>query len=406
MNILQINNYFYIKGGSEKYFFEVSQLLKRHNHEVIFFSVHDNNNNIDAGSNVYFGKEMSFDINQSFFERIETALRMLYSFENNKIMRNLLIHYKIDIAHAHNIYHRVNPSVLVELTKKEIPVVMTLHDYKICCPIYTFYRNGNICTECIKNSRLRIIKHKCTKGSLMLSLFHYIESTFHNLIGLYKKNINMFICPSKFSLRKHAEGGIPEDKLVHIPNFINVSEFNPNYESGDYILYVGRLSKEKGIFTLLKAVKGIDVRLKIVGDGPIRKDCEEFVSENSIKNVEFLGYKTGNELKEIIRNCNFLIIPSEWYENAPMTIIEAFAYGKPMIGANIGGIPEMIIAGETGLLFQAGDYNELREKIIYLLNNPSLITKMGKMAREKAESEYSEEIHYQRLIEVYKKVLE
>jgi len=403
MNVLQINNYHYIRGGSEKYYFEVSKLLKKHNHEVIYFSVRDFNN-VNLDSNVYLGKEMSFNYNQSIFKKFETAFRMLYSFENNKIMRKLLICHKIDIAHAHNIYHRVNPSVLSELTKKNIPVVMTLHDYKICCPIYTFYRDG-ICTECVTKGKLRVVVNKCTKGSTLLSLFHFLESAFHDLIRLYKNNIKYFICPSRFSLHKHLEAGIPEKKLIHIPNFVYINEFEPSYEIGDYILYAGRLAQEKGVLTLLKAVNSLDVKLKIVGDGPMRTEYEIFVKENNMTNVEFLGYKSGEELRDILKNCSFAIIPSEWYENAPMTVIEAFACGKPMIGANIGGIPEMITDGETGLLFKAGDYNELREKIVYLLNNPSLIKKMGQMARKKVEREYSEDIHYQRLMEVYKKAL-
>jgi glycosyltransferase involved in cell wall biosynthesis len=403
MNLIFANNYYYIRGGSERVFFEEMELLKSHGHKVIPFSRNYDKNFQSEYSN-FFPSNFEYE-NVPLNKKISAAFKLIYSFESKNKFNDLLNYFKPDLIHAHNISGRLTTSIIDSAKSKKIPIVMTLHDYKLICPSYLMLLNGAVCERCKGGKFYNCVLIRCHKNSFAASFVYTVETYFNYFLKKYNY-IKYFICPSKFSLRKHAEGGIPEDKLVHIPNFINVSEFNPNYESGDYILYVGRLSKEKGIFTLLKAVKGIDVRLKIVGDGPIRKDCEEFVSENSIKNVEFLGYKTGNELKEIIRNCNFLIIPSEWYENAPMTIIEAFAYGKPMIGANIGGIPEMISDGETGLLFQSGDYNELREKIIYLLNNPSLITKMGKMAREKAESEYSEEIHYQRLIEVYKKVLE
>jgi glycosyltransferase involved in cell wall biosynthesis len=403
MNLIFANNYYYIRGGSERVFFEEMELLKSHGHKVIPFS-RNYDKNFQSEYSKFFPSNFEYE-NVPLNKKISAAFKLIYSFESKNKFNDLLNYFKPDIIHAHNIYGRLTTSIIDSAKSKKIPIVMTLHDYKLICPSYLMLLNGAVCELCKGSKFYNCVLTRCHKNSFVASSIYTVETYFNYFLKKYDY-IKYFICPSKFALRKHAEGGIPEDKLVHIPNFINVSEFNPNYESGDYILYVGRLSKEKGIFTLLKAVKGIDVRLKIVGDGPIRKDCEEFVSENSIKNVEFLGYKTGNELKEIIRNSNFLIIPSEWYENAPMTIIEAFAYGKPIIGANIGGIPEMIIAGETGLLFQAGDYNELREKIIYLLNNPSLITKMGKMAREKAESEYSEEIHYQRLIEVYKKVLE
>lgn len=402
MNVLQMNNYHFVKGGSESYYFSVSNLLKEKGHNVLFFSVQDNNN-IPSEFSPCFGKEMSFDIRQNIIKKTETALRMLYSFENNKKMNRLLSDYKVDIAHAHNIYHRVNPSVLNVLRKKSIPVVMTLHDYKLCCSIYILYRDGQICTECIDKSKHRIVINNCTKESLLLSLFHWLESIVHSFLNLYIKNVAYFICPSRFSLKMHKRAGIPEGKLVHIPNFINIEDFEQNYENKGYILYAGRLSREKGVLTLLKAVKGLDVQMRIVGDGPMRKDYETFVKEDGINNVTFEGYKSGEELKHLFRNAIFLVFPSECYENAPMTILEAFAYGKPVVGSDIGGIPEMVTEGKTGMLFQTGNHLELKEKINYLIVNPSKITEMGKKAREKVELEYNAEIHYQRLMEVYQR---
>jgi glycosyltransferase involved in cell wall biosynthesis len=208
-----------------------------------------------------------------------------------------------------------------------------------------------------------------------------------------------------FSLKKHLEAGIPEEKLVHIPNFIKLKNFEPAYEPGDYILFVGRLSKEKGVLTLLKAIKGLDIELKIVGDGPIREEYEKYIRIERITNVTFEGYKSGEGLKSLYKNSSFIVFPSECYEVFGLIAVEASAYGKPVIGSNIGAIPEIIINEKTGLLFEIGDYNELREKMKYLLTNPSLIAQMGKDARKRAEEEYNAELHYKRLMEVYGRLM-
>jgi len=344
---------------------------------------------------------MSFDAEQSIGKKAETAFRMLYSLSNNKKLRGLLTDYEVDIAHAHNIYNRVCPSVLNVLKKKGIPTVLTLHDYKLGCPRYTFYRDGFICNECLSWGKHRILKHRCARGSLVQSLFHWTEAKFHNMLDIYTKNIDFFICPSLFCLKKHVEIGIEEEKLVHIPNFVNIAAFEPSYNQGDYILFAGILSKQKGVMTLLKAARGLDARIKIVGEGPLRAEYETYARECGIHNVVFEGYKTGQELKDIFRNALFIIFPSEWFENAPMSILEAFASGKPVIGSNIGGIPEMLIDGETGLLFDLKDDNDLKEKIDFLLSHPSLITEMGKNGRQMVEKEYSPRVHYRRLMKVY-----
>ncbi|MEC4685699.1 MAG: glycosyltransferase family 4 protein [Nitrospirota bacterium] len=399
---MQINNYHYIRGGAERYYFEVTRLLEEHGHRVHCFSV-KHESNLESPYSKYFGRPMSFDSGQGVVTKLGTALRMLYSFENNKLMRRLLSDYKVDIAHAHNIYHRVCPSVFDVLRKHKIPVVMTLHDYKLGCSTYNFYRDNHICTECLTAGRYRVVKNRCTKGSLTQSLFHYLEAEVHGLLDIYGKNVTFFICPSLFSLKKHAEIGVDEKKLVHIPNFINIAAYEPDYESHDYILFAGRLSAEKGIRTLLDAVRGIDVLVRIVGEGPGGDEYRAYAKDKKINNVVFEGYKTGEDLINLFRNAAFLVLPSEWYENAPMTVLEAFAYGKPVVGSDIGGIPEMVVEGKTGLLFKPGDYRELREKINYLISMPSMIAGMGREARKKAEEEYNADVHYQRLMEVYER---
>ncbi len=404
IEILQINNYHYVRGGAERYYFELTRLLEAHGHRVHCFSV-KHEENLPSPYEAYFGRPMSFDTGQGLFKKLGTACRMLYSFENNRLMRRLLSEHRTDMAHAHNIYHRVCPSVLDVLRRRGIPVVMTLHDYKLGCSTYSFYRDGRICTECLSAGRIRVVRNRCTKGSRVLSLFHFVEAELHGLLDIYGRNVAYFICPSLFSLEKHAEIGVDERRLVHIPNFVNVAGYEPDYEGRGYILYVGRLSREKGVRTLLDAVMGLDVQLRIVGGGPMEAEYRAYAEEKMMKNVVFEGYKTGRELEDLFRGAAFLVLPSEWYENAPMTVLEAFAYGKCVVGSDIGGIPELVVDGRTGLLFRCGEHEDLREKIGYLASNRSMTVAMGREARRRAEAEYSDEVHYKRLSELYGKVV-
>lgn len=402
MKVVFCNNFFYIRGGSERVFFDEIEILKSYGNEVVPFSRHFEKN-LSSEHSQFFASSIDYE-NVSLTKKILASFKLIYSFECKKEFSELLNYFQPDLIHAHNIYGRLTTSIIDAAKDKKISVVMTLHDYKLICPSYLMLLNGMICEKCRGKRFYNCMLTKCHKESRISSLIYTIESYFNSMLKKYEY-VRYFICPSMFSLKKHVESGTPEKKLVHIPNFINIENFESNFENDGYILFVGRLSKEKGVLTLLNAVKGLDVSLKIVGDGPMRKEYEDFAKENSINNVSFEGYKSGDELKNIFRNSAFVVFPSEWYENAPMTILEAFAYGKPVIGSEIGGIPEMVIEGKTGLLFKPCDYNELKEKIKYLLSHPSLITEMGKNARKKVEEEYGSEVHYRKLIEVYKKAL-
>lgn len=402
MKVLFANNYYYLRGGAERVFFDEMDLLTKKHHEIIPFSRHFEKN-IPSEYAQYFPSEFSYK-GVPFSGRLIAGFKLIYSFECRNQFRKLLNDMKPDLVHAHNIYGRLTSSIIDAAKAKKIPVIMTLHDYKLVCPSYLMLSSGSPCERCKGKRFYYCILTRCHKNNFIASAVYTLEAYFNSWLKKYNL-VNFFICPSMFSLKKHLEAGIPEDKLVYLSNFIKVESFEPKYGIGDYILYVGRLSKEKGITTLLNTIKGLDMKLKIVGDGPVREDCERFARENSLKNVEFVGYKSGEELKELYRNSALLVMPSEWYENAPMTILEAFAYGKPVIGSDIGGIPEMVVDGETGLLFEAGNYYDLREKIRYLISNPSLIIGMGKKARKKVEEEHNAEVHYNRLMRVYEKAL-
>ena len=194
--------------------------------------------------------------------------------------------------------------------------------------------------------------------------------------------------------------------MIHIPNFVQVESFVPNYDSENYFIYFGRLSEEKGIRTLIKAMeKNWKTKLLVVGDGVLKNELKKYAEDKGLTNIIFTGYKSGDELNDLIRNAMFTIVPSECYENCPMAILESFAMGKPVIGSNIGGIPELISDGFDGLLFEPGNTMDLRDKMLYLSNNPGKIKEMGKQGREKVEKLYNIELHYQKINKIYQKLL-
>jgi glycosyltransferase involved in cell wall biosynthesis len=402
MKLIFANNYYYIRGGSERFFFDEMEMLKKNRHDVIPFSrVFEKN--FQSKYSHFFAPPLEYE-NVPLLRKISAAIKLIYSFDSRHYFLKLLEDYNPDIIHAHNIYGRLTTSILDAAYKKKISVVMTLHDYKLICPSYIMLANNKICESCEGKKFYYSVIKRCHKNDFLPSLVYSVESFINSIFKKYTRVVKYFICPSKFSLNKHAEYGIPEEKLIHIPNFVNTDTINPNYNKGNYILFVGRLSIEKGILTLLKAVKGLNVVVRIVGDGPMRAEYETYARENKISNVIFEGYKSGEELRDFFRNAAFLIIPSEWYENAPMTILESFAYGKPVIGSNIGGIPEMVRHGESGLLFEMGNAEDLRTKIKEILSSPSKIIEMGQRARKIVEDEYNAEVHYKRLMEVYKRI--
>jgi glycosyltransferase involved in cell wall biosynthesis len=445
MKILQINKFFYLKGGSEKYFLELRNLLKKNNHQVIDFSMKDKKN-LPSPFSEYFieptdlGDPVSFRRPGLLFKKI---LKLIWNKEAQKKLEILIQKEKPDIAHIHNIHHEISLSILPVLKKHKIPVVQTLHDYQIICPNYKLYSQGKICEKCQKHKYYKCFLNKCVRDSYSVSLFVALENYFYWLSRIYDK-IDIFIAPSKFLKNKFIEFGIPENKIVYLPNFMEaqkchsfslchsresgnplvnddelknkreiIKEFrnnkNENFSSkqNNYLLYFGRLSEEKGVDVLIKAMLLINknIKLKIVGNGPEKENLKKITEKLKINNqIEFFGYKNQNELKEIIKNSLAVVTPSQWYENCPLSILEAFSFGKPVIASNLGGIPELIKNGGNGFLFEPGNAKDLSEKINSLFENSERINSMGKFAQEQIEKKHNPEIHYQKLMEIYQKL--
>lgn len=405
MNILLVNKFFYSRGGAEVSFFETEKILKDKGHNVIFFSM-DHPNNLNSPYSKYFVSAVDFENPVTIREKIKGIGRILYSWESRNKLSELLKNGLPDLAHLHNIHHHISPSILHTLKKFNIPVVLTLHDYKLVCPVYTLLCRGRVCQRCRNKRFYFCFLRKCSKDSYAKSALSTIEMYFHhNILNIYE-SIDAFISPSRFTRSKLRELGFRR-KIYHITNPIYPEDFIPSYSwQKEFIVYFGRLSREKGLFTLLQAMKGVPVKCKIFGDGPEKNELIKIKNRENISNVTFSGFLSKEELKNEVRKAMFVVVPSEWYENYPYSIIESFALGKPVIASRIGGIPELIEDHKTGITFEPGNADELKRKMMYLLNNPEQIVNFGKNARYFVEQSLSPENYYQNLMMVYREVIE
>ena len=407
MNILLVNTFHYNRGGDSVYTFELANLLKKRRHKVIHFAM-NYHLNLRSKYSKYFVPEIDLagELRKGgFYAGFKVLSRAIYSTQSKKNLYKLIKKYPVDIAHIQNIHGHITPSIFHILKKRNIPIIWTLHDYFLLCPNSTFYSRGKICEACYHNRFYNVVVKRCRKNSFKASVIVMLEEYIHRLMAILRL-VDFFITPSSFLRNKLLEYGFHADGIVHIPNFIKIDYETTQTKAGNYVLYGGRLSYEKGLKTLLKAFSLINgASLLIIGDGPLRSEIEKEVKRNRRSQIEILGHQDRDTILRFIQSANFVILPSEWYENFPYSILEAFACGRPVIGSQIGGIPELVKDGETGLLFEPGNAKDLADKIQWLLNHPNECKGMGRKARELVEREYNPELHYRRLIRVYKLAL-
>ncbi len=403
MKILQINNFHYRKGGSETVYFNTAELLKNNGHEVSFFSIKNYELNETCEDEKYFISNQNF-LNNSFFEQVKSVGRFFYSKEAKIKLEKLLIQKKPQIAHLHLFYGGITSSILPVLKKYNVKVVATMHDYKLLCPVYTFLdKNLNICEKCATGNYFHCIANNCNKSNFFYSTIIAAESYYRDKLFSPIDYIDKIITVSKFSLEKHLTYK-PKlaDKLVHIYNFYpNLENQKKKEFKKNYFLFIGRLSREKGLITLLNAFENINnFQLKIAGDGPLKNLVERRVSENT--NIEYLGYRNKAEIKGLIDNAYFIVIPSESYENNPMSIIESYANSTPVIASNIGGIPEIVIEGKTGFLFEPKNAKELSVLLKQTLElDQSQYLQMSEETKRFAFVNFNSDVHYKKLISLY-----
>jgi glycosyltransferase involved in cell wall biosynthesis len=398
-----VNKFHYLKGGADRCYLESSQLLESKGHQVVFFSMLHERNRETPYARYFVDNVEFFDEKRRNLPAM--ALRVLYSLEARRKIESLVADTAPEIAHLHNIAHQLSPSILHSLAKLCVPVVQTIHDFKFACPTYSFFAAGKTCEACKGNRYYNAVFRRCNRGSLPASLLNCVEMYLHKLIRIYD-NVDLFITPSQFVKEKMVEYGFSPERIVRIPNFILANEYLPAYTPGNYFVFFGRLVPYKGVATLLQAMESItDSQLYIVGEGQMRSELETYAREHHLQHVAFLGHKSGEELKSIVSNSMFSVVPSECYENLPYAILESFALGTPVLAANIGGIPELVEPGVNGLLFEPGNVADLADKIRYLLVNRQSLASMGKEARAKIEREHDPETYYERLMQAYGRVL-
>ena len=388
MRILLSNKFYYRRGGDCIYMLNLEQLLKAHGHEVAVFAM-DYTENIDTPWRKYFPRNMS---------KLMALTRPFGSHEVKRKFSKLLDDFRPDVVHLNNIHTQLSP-VIAELAHiRGIRVVWTLHDYKLLCPRYDCLCDGKtVCEQCFNGDKTPCRTYRCMKRSRMASEVGYREAVMWNRERL-EAYTDLFICPSRFMAEKMAQGGFRKDKLKVLCNFIDVEKCRKDdYSKDDYYCYVGRLSHEKGVATLVEAASRLPYRLKVIGGGPLLEQLK-IKNEQLKDNVEFLGYKQWEEIKEIAGRARFTVIPSEWYENNPLSVIEAECIGTPVLGARIGGIPELISDGVNGMTFESGNAVGLAEKIKDMFAE----TFDYKAIAEAAMKRYNAENYYNEIMKIYK----
>ena len=397
MKIMLVNKFHYLKGGSEKYYFDLAKILKEKGHEVCYFSTY-NKNNIKTEDKEYFVKEINMNS-----KNIINAFNVIYSLKNKKNMKKALKEFKPDIVHINNFQRHLSASIIDIIKRKNIPIVFTAHDLQIICPSITMLDNDKkICEKCLKGRYFNCIKNKCNKHSRLKSILGAIEGYYYRTRNIYTKKIDIIISPSKFYKDMLIKDGIDKNKIKVLTNSIEITN-NYKYNLGNYALYIGRLSKEKGIINLIEAFRKLDKGiLHIAGNGEEYDNIKKYIKDNNLNNrIKLLGYlNTKNIQKEILKS-RFVVVPSIWYENCPYSILETLSLGKTIIGSNIGGISELIKDKETGLLYEANNIEDLKEKIQKLFNDDELVKVLSKNAKEYAKKNFNKENYYKNIIKIY-----
>lgn len=406
MKILMINKFFYRRSGVESYMFDFIDLLRKNGHQVIEFSMQDEKNN-NSEYKEYFIKNIDFNKREGFGQDLKKAMHLLYSIEAKNKLEKLILQTKPDIAHLHNVYFHLTPSILKVLKKHNIPIVWTMHDYHLICPNYKLFTQGAICERCKIHKYHNCFKYKCIKDTSSLSFLAMLEMYLHKIVLRSYKYIDLFIAPSQFMAKKLIEWGINGEQVKHVYNSITIPSLAKTEELGEGLIYFGRLGMEKGLFVLLEAMKNLpDIKLKLIGEGPERLEIENYIKDNKLNNVSIQGHLLDkNKLFELVQNSRLVILPSIWYENNPIAILEAFALGTAVIGSNVGGIPELIKDGQTGFLFELGNAVDLVKKIKDNYNNLALLQTIEANARKLATEEFNAQKHYEEIINIYNKLV-
>jgi len=398
--LLSVNNYYYRRGGAEVLFLEQNRMLEEAGWEVVPFAM-KHENNLPTSWAKYFPDEIEFGQNYSAAGKLVRASRVVYSLQAREKLSELLGAFRPRVAHVHNIYHHLSPSILSLLRDRGIPVVMTVHDLKLACPAYTMMRGGKPCESCRGGKIHNVLLNRCIKGSAALSALVMVEAALHRLLRTYESGVARFVVPSRFVIETLVRWGWRRESFVHVPNFVDVERFRPGNGVGHRFVYCGRLDDLKGVETLVRAAALAKQPVTIVGRGPQEARLHELAAELRA-DVSFAGYLGKEVLVDVLQSARAIVVPSECNENAPLSLLEAYATARPVIGSNIAGIPELIREDETGALFQTGNVHALADTLEKFARLPdSRLADMGRAGRRWVEQDFNPATYRDRLIALY-----
>ncbi|MCU0527264.1 MAG: glycosyltransferase [Elainella sp. Prado103] len=381
LRILTVHNHYQQLGGEDTIFATESDLLESYGHPVRRYTVH-NDRVTGMGT-------------------LALAQATLWNREIYQEIRSVIRDHRPEVVHFHNTFPLISPAAYHAAKAEGVAVVQTLHNYRLICPNGLFFRDGQICEDCLgKPVPFPGVLHGCYRNSRSASAAVATMVKFHDWLGTWDRAVDVFIAYSQFALKKLLAGGLPADKFQFKTNFLHPAP-NPGQGQGNYALFVGRLSPEKGIPTLLKAWQQLSgqIPLRIVGEGPLAPQVQAAIEQGA--NIEWLGRRPLSDVYELMGEAQFLVFPSEWYETFGRVAIEAFAKGTPVLAANIGAIAELVTPGQTGRHFQPGNATDLAEQVQWLLSHPHEMSQMRQQARSEFETKYTAPENYQRLMEIY-----
>lgn len=393
MKILIVNKFLFPKGGSETYIFRLGEQLKKLGHQVEFFGMEHEGNIVSNSANQYT-HDMDFH-NASPIQQISYSLKTIYSVEAKKKISIVLNDFQPDIIHLNNFNYQLTPSILYaantykKKSGKKVKIVFTAHDYQLICPNHLMFHNNKPCENCMGGKFLNCTKNSCIHSSKAKSIIGTAEAALYKMLKTYKY-IDAVICPSEFMKKKLDTNPVLKNKTVVLHNFIENIKSEKDIPKQDYVLYFGRYSEEKGISTILDAKN-----IKFICAG--RGDLEEEI--NKAPHIKNVGFKSGDELEALIKGALCSVCPSTCYENCPFSVMESIMYGTPVVGANIGGIPELIDNGKTGLLFEASNAQDFEEKINKLISDKQLAEEMSQNCKNKSFD--TVETHCEKLLKIY-----
>lgn len=396
MKVLLVNKFLYPKGGSETYTFKLGEALEVHGHEIQYFGL-DNPKNIVGNKVDAYVTDMDF--NQGICKNLTAPFRIIYSSEAKKKISKVLHDFEPDVVHMNNIQFHLTPSIILAVEKyrkktgKSVKIVYTAHDYQLICPSHgLFDSNINVCEKCLGGNYTHCLRTKCMKNSRAKSFLAMLDAYYWKHSKAYSY-IDTIICPSRFLKAKLDMQERFKHKTVAIHNFIESKPVEGTVK-GDYVLEFGHLSRDKGTLTLLEVAKRLpSVRFVFAGYGPAEDEIAK------VPNAEYVGFKTGDDLKKLISNALCTVCPSEMYENCPYTVMESQTLGTPVVGADIGGIPELINEDTTGLVFSPGSADDLEKKLRYLLETPTVLEKYTENCKN--VSFETPETYYRQMMRIY-----